>query len=155
LLAGILVAGIIISLTVSAYAAEMPNIEEPSGMTVEEVEELLKYDLKGYGQAFLNAEEDYQIDCRFLIAVSALESGWGRYQFKDNNIFGFGSKRFNSIEHCIDFVSWFLRKNYLNEEGRYYRGGTIEAIGKIWCPDGGEWIEKVSKIYRGLCDDKD
>jgi hypothetical protein len=80
-----------------------------------------------------------------------LESGWGEHRFKTNNIFGFGQKEFLSIPHCIDYVAWYLRKNYINENGRYYRGGTISDIGKIWCPDGGEWVRLVTGIYGGLC----
>jgi hypothetical protein len=135
---------------VEAFAAEVPDIEEPCGLTEEELAERLKYDLKPLAKTFLEAEEDYGINACFLAAISALESGWGRYQFKENNIFGFGQKTFDDEEHCIDYVAWYLRKNYLNEDGKYFRGGTIADIGKIWCPDNGEWVEKVAGIYRGL-----
>lgn len=139
----------------TAFAAELPDIEEPCGLSTEELETVLKYDLKPYAQAFLNAEEDYGINACFLASISALESGWGRYRFKENNIFGFGQKAFDDVEHCIDYVAWYLRKNYLNEEGKYYRGGTIADIGKVWCPDDGYWVRQVSGIYRRMTDVKD
>lgn len=148
--AGLLIAAIIISCSVNAHASSLPDITEPCEMSTEELSAVLKYNLKPYAEAFLNAEADYDINACFLASIAALESGWGRYMFRENNIFGFGKKDFESVEKCIDYVAWFLRKNYLNETGRYYRGGTIEAIGSVYCPDGGEWAELVTSIYWGL-----
>jgi hypothetical protein len=136
---------------VEAFGAELQNIEEPCGLSTEELEAVLKGELKNYAQEFLWAEEDYQINALFLCAVAAAESGWGEHQFKPNNIFGFGRCSFESIPKAIDFVSWYLRKNYLNENGKYYRGGTISDIGKVWCPDDGEWVRLVTGIYSKMC----
>lgn len=136
---------------VEAFAYELPSIEEPCGMSTEELETVLKGNLKNYAQEFLWAEEDYEINALFLCAVAAVESGWGEHQFRPNNIFGYMTNRkFSSISENIDFVAWKLKKNYLNKNGKYYRGGTIEAIGKIWCPDGGTWVRLVSGIYGGM-----
>lgn len=135
-----------------AFGAELPSIEEPCGLSTEELETVLKGELKNYAQAFLQAEADYEINACFLASIAALESGWGEHQFRPNNIFGFMTrKQFSSVEENIDFVSWWLRKHFLNENGRYYRGGTISDIGKIWCPDDGTWVRLVADIYGGLC----
>ncbi|MBO5955667.1 MAG: glucosaminidase domain-containing protein [Clostridia bacterium] len=142
-----------VSCGVKAFAAEFPPITEPCGMSTEELEAVLKGNLKQYAQEFLHAEEDYHINACFLASIAALESGWGEHQFKTNNIFGFGQKEFLSIPHCIDYVAWFLRKHYINENGRYYRGGTIADIGRIWCPDDGEWVRLVTGIYGGMIND--
>jgi hypothetical protein len=153
LLIGAIIATMILFPAVNAYAAELPGITEPCGLSVEELESRLKGNLKNYAQAFLHAEEDYEINALFLCAVAALESGWGERCFRPNNFFGFmTSREFRSPEECIDFVAWWLKKHYLNENGKYYRGGTISAIGKIWCPDGtGDWERLVAGIYGGLC----
>ena len=152
ILIGTIIAYMIIFPMVNAFAAELPSIEEPCGLSAEELEERLKGNLKPYAQAFLYAEEDYEINACFLASIAALESGWGEHQFRPNNIFGFGRMEFESVPKCIDYVSWYLRKHYLNENGKYYRGGTISDIGKIWCPDGtGEWVRLVTGIYGGLC----
>ncbi|MBQ7873742.1 MAG: glucosaminidase domain-containing protein [Oscillospiraceae bacterium] len=151
LLFGALLAAIILFLTVEAFAYELPGIEEPCGMTEEELGAVLKGELKQYAREFLWAEEDYQINACFLASIAALESGWGEHLFRPNNIFGFMTKReFSSIPENIDFVAWYLRKHYLNEEGRYYRGGTIEAVGRIYCPDDGTWVRLVTEIYGGM-----
>ena len=133
-----------------AFGAELPSIEEPCGMSTEELEGVLKGELKQYAQEFLHAEEDYEINACFLASIAALESGWGEHRFKANNIFGFGRMEFESVPKSIDYVAWYLRKHYLNENGKYYRGGTISDIGKIWCPDGGEWVRLVTGIYGGM-----
>ena len=136
---------------VEAFAYELPSIEETFGMRTEELEGGLKGNLKNYAQEFLWAEEDYEINALFLCAVAAAESGWGEHCFRPNNFFGFMTKRdFCNPEECIDFVAWWLKKHYLNENGKYYRGGTISDIGKIWCPDGGEWVQLVTGIYGGM-----
>lgn len=135
---------------VEAFAYELPSIEEPCGLSTEELEAVLKGELKNYAQEFLWAEEDYGISATFLASIASLESGHGEHMFRPNNIFGFGRKSYNSIEQCIDHVAWYLRKHYLNKNGKYYRGGTISAVGKIWCPDGGEWVRLVSGIYGGM-----
>ena len=134
-----------------AFGAELPSIEEPCGLSTEELESVLKGELKNHAQAFLHAEEDYDINALFLASIAALESGWGEHQFRPNNIFGFMTrKEFSSVSENIDFVAWWLKKHYLNENGRYYRGGTISDIGKIWCPDDGTWVRLVTGIYGGM-----
>ena len=138
---------------IEAFGYEHPSITEPCGLSTEELETVLKKELKPYAQEFIHAEEDYQINALFLASIAAAESGWGEHQFRKNNIFGFGRMEFESIPDCIDYVAWFLRKNYLNENGRYYRGGTIEAIGRLWCLDNGEWVQLVTSIYGGLIND--
>lgn len=136
-----------------AFAAELPSIEEPCGLSTEELEAVLKGELKQYAQEFLWVEEDYGVSATFLCAVAAAESGWGEHCFRPYNFFGFmTNKEFSSAAENIDFVAWWLRKHYLNENGRYYRGGTISDIGKIWCPDGtGDWERLVTGIYSRMC----
>ena len=142
-----MVAAVVILTAVACLAQEVPGIEEPCGYTAEELEEVLKGELKQYAQAFIHAEEDYGINACFLAAVASLESGNGKFMFRKNNIFGFGKAEFDSVPSCIDYVSWYLRKHYLNPEGKYYRGGTIGDIGRIWCPDDGTWVRLVTGIF--------
>lgn len=138
---------------VEAFGYELPSIEEPCGLSTEELEAVLKHDLKQYAQDFLDAEEEYEINACFLASIGALESGWGRYCFKPNNIFGFGRKAFDSVPDCIDYVAWYLRKNYLNENGKYYRGGTIDDIAKVYCPGIEAWPKLIKQIYGGMVND--
>ena len=69
LLIGASIAAMILFPIVNAYAAELPDIEEPCGLSAEELEERLKGNLKPYAQAFLHAEEDYEINALFLCGI--------------------------------------------------------------------------------------
>ena len=51
-----------------AFAEELPSIEEPCGLSTEELEGVLKGELKQYAQEFIWAEEDYEINFEYLDA---------------------------------------------------------------------------------------
>lgn len=143
---GILMAILSINAAVDAFAAET-EVLSSCGLSEEELEERLKGELKPYAKAFLQAEEDYGLNACLIAAVAALESGWGKFRIAENNLFGFGKKAFDSEEQGIDYVSWYLYKNYIREDGRYFRGGSIEDIGSIYCPDDGTWARLVTGIF--------
>ncbi len=136
-----------LGLAMETYA--MP-LDEPCGLTEEELAENLKYDLKQFAGDFLKAEEEHGVNAAFLSAVASLESGHGRYMFKSNNIFGWGGKTFDSVPECIDFVAEKMKKNYIDPNGKYYRGGDIADIGKIYCPNDSEWVRLVSEIFADI-----
>ena len=148
ILSVIFAALLVLGLSVGAFAAE---VDKECGLTEEELAGRLK-GLAAYAGNFLEAEEDYGINACFLAAVAAAESGWGRSAMarNKNNIFGFGRKNFGSVEEGIDYVAWFLRKNYINENGKYYKGTSVADIGKTYCPDEGEWAALVTGIMEGL-----
>ena len=114
-----------VSCGLKAFAYELPDIIQPCKMSTEELQAALKGELKQYAQEFLHAEEDYGINACFLASIAALESGWGEHRFRQNNIFGFGRAEFESVPQCIDYVAWYLRKNYINENGKYYRENAV------------------------------
>lgn len=75
-------------------AAEPETVEvddglltSPSGLAAEDLH--LRHNLIGLEQVFIDAEVKHGVRADFLAAVAALESGWGRYQFRPNNIMGF------------------------------------------------------------------
>ncbi|MBP9988002.1 MAG: glucosaminidase domain-containing protein [Ruminococcus sp.] len=152
LIGGFLFMFVCLCLNVGAktFAAELPSITEPCGLTEEQLDERLKGELKGYAGAFLQAEEDYEINACFLASVAALESGWGRSKVAQNknNLFGWtknggGYKEFDSFEHCIDWCAWKIRKKYFNNGL-----DTIAEIAPVYCNE--EWGECVKKIYGGI-----
>lgn len=117
-----------------------------SGLTVEQLEVGLLYNLKDYAVYFIKAEEDYGINALYLASISALESGWGRYEFKDNNIFGFGNMTFNHESECIDYVASFLSEYYLSEDSLYYSGGTTVYHVNIYYNGSDFWYDNVTSI---------
>lgn len=136
--------------TVVAHGAQELELTKPCGLTEEELASRLLYELPQYAGDFLAAEEKYGVNACFLAAIASLESGHGRYCFKPNNIFGWSGKSFESVPECIDYVAEKLATNYLDPEGKYYRGGTIADIGKVYCPGREEWVTKVTDIYEKL-----
>lgn len=130
------------------------DLRTPCGVTEEELEAVLKHNLKGMAKYYLAAEEKYGVNAVFLASVSALESGWGRYCFRPNNIFGYGRNSFDSYGECIDFVASKISKNYLSEDGRYYSGTTIDAVNCYY--NGREvWAETVKSIFNRMLEKVD
>ena len=93
LLIAILIFGIAIHPMAEVYAADF-DVTAPCEMSTEELSAVLKYNLKPYAEAFLNAEADYDINACFLAAVAAHESGWGQsgLEKNKNNLFGWKGK---------------------------------------------------------------
>lgn len=118
-------------------------LTSPSGLAAEDLH--LRHNLVGLEQAFIDAEDKHWVRADFLAAVAALESGWGRYQFRPNNIMGFGQMEFSSMEECIDTVAAYLAKNYLSPDGKYYNGETVAGV-CIRYNGSPEWAESVQQI---------
>lgn len=121
-----------------------------SNVSLKELEAGLKYELVPLAAYFLQAEELYGVNACYLAAIAALESGWGRYQFRENNLFGFGRKSFDTPEECIYYVAEFLATEYLSEDGRYFGGGySLYHVNKYY-NGSDEWYESVSSIYASI-----
>lgn len=118
-------------------------LTSPSGLAAEDLH--LRHNLIGLEQVFIDAEVKHGVRADFLAAVAALESGWGRYQFRPNNIMGFGQMEFSSTEDCIDTVAAYLAKHYLSPDGKYYNGETVEGV-CVRYNGSPEWAESVQQI---------
>ena len=90
---------------------------------------------------FYNAEQKYSVNGIFLASIGIHESGWGTsYLAKEKkNLFGYmaydrdpinSAASFDSYEYGIDTVARVLSKYYLDEDGSYYNGKTIDAVNK-------------------------
>lgn len=116
--------------------------------------------LTGLGRVFKTAEQAYGVNAYFLAAVAAHESDYGRSQIaKDkNNLFGFGASddspydnahTFETTEKGVFEVASFLSSAYLNENGPYYEGVSVDAVGKRYATDP-QWSEKVSTMINQI-----
>lgn len=133
------------------------DLRTPSNLTVEQAEKILKNtNLEGLGSAYVTAEQKYGVNALYLIAHSALESGWGTSKLakEKNNLFGIGAYdsdpynsafTFKSKEECILFIAQYISKEYLNENGKHYNGPHLEGIGIKYASDK-EWAQKVSDV---------
>ena len=121
------------------------DLTSPCNLSSEELARGLKGELKSLAEEFIEAEEKYGVNAVFLSAVAALESGWGKSCFRENNIFGWSGKSFESKAECIDFVASKIAEHYLSEDGKYYNGKTVSGVNV--CYNGSDfWAEKVQEI---------
>ena len=129
----------------SGTEAAKLDLTTPCGYSPEELSAGLLGELSFLAEEFIAAEEKYGVNALFLAAVAALESGWGRYCFRPNNIFGWSGKDFESREECVDFVASKIAEHYLSEEGKYYGGKTVSGVNKFY--NGNKfWEEKIAGI---------
>lgn len=116
----------------------------------------LQGDLIPLEDAFLEAESTYGVDASFLAAVAALESGWGKSELarKKNNLFGWrgadGYMAFDSPEDCIDHVAEYLAEEYLDPDGLYYNGLSVEDVAISYCGGNADWVKMVTGIMRTM-----
>ena len=106
--------------------------------------------------AFLEAESTYGVDASFLAAVAALESGWGKSELarEKNNLFGWrgadGYMAFDSHEDCIDHVAEYLAEEYLDPDGLYYNGLSVEDVAENYCGGNADWVKMVTEIMQSV-----
>ena len=130
---------------ISSKEAAKLDLTTPCGFSAEELSKGLSGELLALAEEFVLAEEKYGVNAVFLAAVSALESGWGRYCFRKNNIFGWSGKDFETKAECIDFVASRIAKHYLSEDGKYYNGKTVSGVNVFY--NGNDfWTNKVCGI---------
>lgn len=116
----------------------------------------LQGDLTPLEDAFLAAESTYGVDASFLAAVAALESGWGKSELarEKNNLFGWrgadGYMEFDSPEDCIDHVAEYLAEEYLDPDGLYYNGLSVEDVAKNYCGGNADWVKMVEEIMQSV-----
>lgn len=122
------------------------NLLAKSGLTQEWIDRLVENTaLAGLGQAYIDAEKETGVNALFLLAISIHESDWGasRFAVERNNIFGFqaythdpdAAMFFDSKEDCIMIVARYLRDNYLNPEGKYYKGPGVKDVNRCYATD--------------------
>lgn len=134
-----------------------------SGITEEELKNVFR-NYKGastmshLSKAFVDAEKEHGVNAFTMAAIVALESGFAtsRRAVEDNNLTGYEvyskdskGKLFKTQSESILQTAKHLSKNYLTENGLYYRGVSVDDVQLSYCPDEGEgknWNGKVDKL---------
>lgn len=98
--------------------------------------------LEGYGEAFYNMEQTYNVNSLFAIGVAMHESANGYKLANTYNYFGFrgnnGWMGFDSPADCINYFGKLISNNYNHLS-------SIEAIQSKYCPDGTSWASMVKQ----------
>lgn len=119
---------------------------------------LMDTKLEGLGDAFIEAEMQYGINAKYLMALAIHESNWGKSQIATDkyNLFGFraydanaysNAMTYSSFEESIDYAASFISKNYLNEDGKYYNGPTLVGI-NIRYASSDTWATEIAAIMQ-------
>ena len=119
------------------------DVSKPSGVTLSDLKLVTKGGLVGLEEAFYKAEQDYGINCLFVMAIAAHESANGTMCYMPNNMFGYGGMSFSSKAECIDVVSRGLARMYLTPGGGLYSGKTISDVNKRYAAST-SWDDKVA-----------
>lgn len=97
--------------------------------------------LSGKSKEFISYADKYELDWRFVPAITGVESSFGKRIPEDSyNAYGWanGKYSFTSWEESIEVVSKTLKIKYID------KGATsIEAIGRIYAPPSSTWPNKV------------
>lgn len=120
------------------------DMSVPSGVTVDDLKLVTRYKLVGTEETLYQLEQEYDLNCLFLLAIASHESAYGTMQFRPNNVCGYGGKGFSSVNECLQTVGKALANSYLSTSGAYYKGKTIAAVNRTYAADG-SWNVKVAK----------
>lgn len=112
--------------------------------------------MQGLEKYFIQAEKETGINALYLAGLAVHESGWNTSKFaeKRNNLFGWQAydndlnktKYFESKGECILFVAERIKTLYLNENGMFHSGYTIESISSKYASD----KEHSKKVYKNI-----
>ena len=133
--------------TIPAYSYDecwSMDVSKPSGVTLADLQLVSRGAFVGIEDAFLKAEQDYGVNCLFVMAIASLESANGTICFRPNNMFGFGSRGFSSKSECVDVVARALANNYLSPGGSLYSGTRITDVNKRYAASS-TWDNKVCR----------
>ena len=120
------------------------DVSKPSGVTLADLKLVSRGAFVGIEDAFLKAEEDYGVNCLFVMGIASLESANGTICYRPNNMFGFGGRSFSSKSECVDVVSRALANNYLTPGGSLYNGTRPTDVNKRYAASS-TWDEKVCR----------
>ena len=122
------------------------DVSKPSGVTVEDLKKVTSQGLVGLEEAFWQAEQDYGVNCLFVMAIASIESANGTINGVGNNMFGWGGGyiAFSSKAEGIDVVAKGLANNYLKPGSGLYSGNRISDVNKRYASSS-TWDDKVAK----------
>lgn len=100
--------------------------------------------MTGLGELCVSLEQQTGVPCSWLIAISGVESGFGKYGYVNGtyNPFGYGvhlGYSFDNFTNAIIFFANSFKKNYIDKGF-----DTIEKIGYVYCPSNSKWSSEVN-----------
>lgn len=139
------------------------SLRQKTKLSPEQIDNALRgTGLEGLGQAYIDAEKEYNVNALFLIGLSCLESNYGNSNFaiSRNNITGFRAYTedpskaiyYDTKADCINQTARYLDKHYLTKGGKYYNGETMLDANVRYCTSS-LWSTKINNIILEKFDD--
>jgi len=116
--------------------------------------------LIGHGNDFVAAQAQYGVNALYLAAHAILESGYGKSEiaYRKHNLFGLRAydqdpfkyaKYLPTFGDSISYNANYVRDKYLEENGSYYYGPTLQGMNVMYSTDQ-EWSTKIAKIMERI-----
>lgn len=156
---------LILSICTFLYSEEVKDItrqfdlRNKTSLSAEDLNQYLGGVLKDKGDLFKQAEEKYNVNALFLVAVAIFEStnGTSNKAITRKNCFGLYGKSFNTVDEGIDYTAMILS----SPTGYYYgrKRFTIERVGTRYAPvshnkGNVRWIPSVISIMKKILSNK-
>lgn len=134
------------------------NLFEVSHLTMDDYYTVLRgTEMYPLGWVFHHIEDTYQMNGLFFVGLVALESGWNtsHHATVNNNLTGYNiidetsSFSFATPQDSIFATAKLIYQDYLNPQGRYHNGVSIESINLNYCANS-DWAEKINRIVYQL-----
>lgn len=131
------------------------NLKKCSSLTEEDLNIILKdTNLEEQSSFILEMESKYNINGVFLTALILNNSSYGTSErcilynnYTNLAVYDDYSQGmiFESPEECIEFTANLLCSEYLNEDGNYFNGYSLNDISKNFC-NSEIWINNINEI---------
>lgn len=135
------------------------NVTTPYNGTASDLNAHLGGVMRGKGEVFLRAQQQYGINAAFLASICITESANGTSSLakNKNNVGGvrysgsYEFRRYSSVDECIMHIAKFLKSGYINKGLT-----TAGQIGAKYCPSNDPtdkagtnslWASTVTSIY--------
>ena len=122
------------------------NVYEISGLNAKEINKRLAGTfLEDTGDMMYHIEQEKGINFRAIYAIAGLESGKGQILSGKNNYCGIKDTKtlqyrdFESRQECLIHIAGIL-------DSKFYRGRTLDSIGRDYCPPDPTWSRQVKEI---------
>lgn len=130
---------------------EQLELAQSDALKIAKIEKYLRVNrgnapLAKYAAKFVEVAKKYEIDYRLLPAISVMESGGGKSNFRSYNAWGWGKKGFSSFEEGIETVGRGLRNGYMDKGA-----DTVDKMAPIYCPPNAtNWARNVKQFMNEI-----
>ena len=146
---------IAVSIVIAAPSAAEYDLRTVSAHTAESIAGYMHPETRHLAEDVIRICADEGISAEFIVSVMRWERrpdlhNWFGWTDSNGKLMRFGS----DLE-CLERVIPLIKRNYLTEGGKYFRGYTVEAVNQNY--NGTEFwheiIEKEMEIILGGCND--